>query len=220
MSEQYKLSSASLGSPQFPAVDHDEPCFLARDPRRQDYHLGGYTPVPARKSDRKPLVRGIRERGLHSGDNDRLESQRAGGTGNWRFRPGRRPCETHRRPEGGASRGRWGGQGCSGRCSGSRENPPAPGRDRRGAGARRERPPRVGPACPQPPATNLWPQTGCSCAQLGMQIYANSHCPSLVARSVNGWGKGRSTVSALRLPKGVQTGCGGHLPRPGPISGP
>lgn len=79
--------------------------------------------------------------------------------------------------------GRCGGQGCGGRGSGRRENPPAPGRDRRSAGARRERPPRVGPACPEPPATNSWPKAGCSCAQLGMQIYANPHCPRLVVRA-------------------------------------
>lgn len=26
---------------------------------------------------------------------------------------------------------------------------------------------------PPPPATDLWPKAGCSCAQLGMQMYAN-----------------------------------------------
>lgn len=76
------------------------------------------------------------------------------------------------------------------------------GANRRGGGA--------GPARPEPPATNLWPKAGCSCAQLGMQMYANLHCPGrgLVASSVKGWGKGRSTVSALPLPKGAQTRVG------------
>lgn len=113
------------------------------------------------------------------------------------------------------------GPGCAGGCSGRREYTPAPGAgEARGEGAR---PPRslLARSRPQPLATNLWPEAGCSCAQLGMQMYSDFAAPARLLAAPTGRRSSTALLVLFRSPEEFTQGEGVLLPcQDSPASGP